>query len=84
VFAESSDDEQIIERVAALDIGKAEIVCCVRLPAADGERRVQEISTHSTIAFTTDALGRHICSTWGEATGNGGAPFSAVIVPQCG
>ena len=32
MFAESSDDEQIIERVAALDIGKAEIVCCVRLP----------------------------------------------------
>jgi transposase len=49
VFAESSDDEQIIERVAALDIGKAEIVCCIRLPAADGERRVQEVSTHSTM-----------------------------------
>ena len=32
MFVESSDDEQIIERVAALDIGKAEIVCCVRLP----------------------------------------------------
>ena len=37
MFAESRDDEQIIERVAALDIGKAEIVCCIRLPAADGE-----------------------------------------------
>ena len=49
MFAESSDDEQIIERVAALDIGKAEIVCCVRLPAADGGRRVQEVSTHSTM-----------------------------------
>ena len=36
MFAESSEDEQIIERVAALDIGKAEIVCCVRLPGADG------------------------------------------------
>jgi hypothetical protein len=43
VFAESSDDEQIIERVAALDIGEAEIVCCIRLPAADGGRRVQEV-----------------------------------------
>ena len=42
----TSSDEQIIERVAALDIGKAEIVCCVRLPGADGERRVQEVSTH--------------------------------------
>jgi transposase len=49
VFTESSDDEQIIERVAALDIGKAEIVCCVRLAGADGQRRVQEVSTHSTM-----------------------------------
>ncbi|MGB8381030.1 MAG: hypothetical protein WCG47_07205 [Dermatophilaceae bacterium] len=36
MFAESEDDEQIIERVAALDIGKAEVVCCVRLPAPAG------------------------------------------------
>lgn len=50
VFAESSDDEQIIERVAALDFGKAEIVCCVRLPAKEGgKRRVQEVTTHSTM-----------------------------------
>ena len=49
MFAESRDDEQIIERVAALDIGKAEIVCCTRLPAAEGGRRVQEVSTHSTM-----------------------------------
>ena len=50
VFVDSSDDEQIIERVAALDIGKAEIVCCIRLPAAGGgKRRVQEVSTHSTM-----------------------------------
>jgi transposase len=50
VFVESDDDEQIIERVAALDIGKAEIVCCIRLAAADGvKRRVQEVSTHSTM-----------------------------------
>ena len=50
MFVESSDDEQIIERVAALDIGKAEVVCCVRLPAPDGgKRRVQEVSTHSTM-----------------------------------
>lgn len=30
--------------------------------------------------FSIDALGRHLCSTWEEATGNGGAPFSAVII----
>ena len=50
MFVESNEDEQIIERVAALDIGKAEVVCCIRLPAADGsKRRVQEVSTHSTM-----------------------------------
>jgi transposase len=50
VFVESNEDEQIIERVAALDIGKAEVLCCIRLPAADGsKRRVQEVSTHSTM-----------------------------------
>jgi choline dehydrogenase-like flavoprotein len=31
-------------------------------------------------AFTTDAVGRYVCSTWGEATGNGGPPFDVVIV----
>ena len=32
MLAESQDEEQIIARVAALDIGKAELVCCVRVP----------------------------------------------------
>jgi transposase len=49
VFVESGEDERIIERVAALDIGKAEIVCCVRLPSVNGKRRVQEVSKHSTM-----------------------------------
>lgn len=39
VFAEIEDDEEIIDRVAALDIGKAELTCCVRLPAQRGRRR---------------------------------------------
>jgi hypothetical protein len=33
-----------------LDIGKAEIVCCVRLPQSEGGLgRLQEVSTHSTM-----------------------------------
>jgi transposase len=61
VFVESSDDEQIIERVAALDIGKAEVVCCVRLPAAeDGGRRVQEVSTHSTMVASLCELANRL------------------------
>ncbi|HET7739984.1 MAG TPA: transposase [Mycobacterium sp.] len=50
VLKESHDEEQIIARVAALDIGKAELVCCVRVPAPDSARkRLQEVSTHSTM-----------------------------------
>jgi hypothetical protein len=39
VLAECDDREEIIARVAALDIGKAELVCCVRLPAPRGHRK---------------------------------------------
>ena len=42
--------EEIIERVAALDIGKATVVCCARVPDAERPgRRVQEVVTHSTM-----------------------------------
>ena len=61
MFAESEDDEQIIERVAALDIGKAEGVCCVRLPAPAGKaRRVQEVSTHSTMVGSLSELANRL------------------------
>jgi transposase len=44
------DREEIIERVAALDIGKAELVACVRVPDPGRRgRRAQEVSTHSTM-----------------------------------
>lgn len=56
---ETSDDEQIIERVAALDIGKAEVVCCVRLPAGGGKRR-QEVSTHSTMVGALSELAQRL------------------------
>ena len=47
---ESEDHEEIIERVAALDIGKAEVVCCVRVPSPDrAGRRLQEVTTYSTM-----------------------------------
>ena len=50
MLQESHDEEQIIARIAALDIGKAELVCCVRVPAPDSARkRLQEVSTHSTM-----------------------------------
>lgn len=41
----AAEEEEIIKRVVALDVGKAEVVCCVRVPgpgrrrASDGPRR---------------------------------------------
>jgi hypothetical protein len=43
VLEEDPQDGEIIARVAALDIGKAEVVCCVRVPHEDKPgRRCQE------------------------------------------
>jgi hypothetical protein len=40
---------------------------------------VEQVQVQDT-AFTANALGRFICSTWDEAIGNGTAPFSTLIV----
>jgi len=50
VLAKTQDNEEIIERVAALDIGKAELMCCVRVPDEDRRgRRLQEVESYSTM-----------------------------------
>jgi len=50
VLTKTRDNEEIIERVAALDIGKAELVCCVRVPDEDHPgRRLQEVESYSTM-----------------------------------
>jgi transposase len=38
MLAESVDEDQVIARVAAVDIGKAELVCCVRVPGNEGTK----------------------------------------------
>ena len=50
MLEETQDTEELIERVAALDIGKAELVCCVRVPG-EGKRgrRLQEVRTYTTM-----------------------------------
>jgi transposase len=61
MLTESHDEEQIIARVAALDIGKAEVVCCVRVPAgAEAKKRLQEVSTHSTMTRALTELANHL------------------------
>ena len=50
MLEETQDREEIIERVAALDIGKAELVCCLRVPDEGRPgRRLQEVRTYSTM-----------------------------------
>ena len=50
MLQETRDREEIIARVAALDIGKAELVCCVRVPdERRAARRLQEVETYSTM-----------------------------------
>jgi transposase len=50
-------DELAVERIAALDIGKAEVACCVRVPSPSGRgRRAQEVATYSTMTRSLQAL----------------------------
>jgi transposase len=50
VLRDTEEREEIIERIAALDIGKAELVCCVRVPGGPGKsRRAQEVTTYKTM-----------------------------------
>jgi transposase len=50
MLTHTQDNEEIIARVAALDIGKAELVCCVRVPDEDRPgRRLQEVEAYSTM-----------------------------------
>jgi len=62
VLKETTETEEIIERVAALDIGKAELVCCVRVPDEGRPgRRMQEVETYPTMTgallYLADRLG---------------------------
>ena len=50
MLEETNDTEELIGRVAALDIGKAELVCCVRVPSPEAPgKRLQEVRTYQTL-----------------------------------
>ncbi len=57
MLQETDEREEIIERVAALDIGKAEVTCCARIPGqARPGRRLQEVTTWPTMTRSLLAL----------------------------
>ncbi len=47
MLTRTQNGEEIIERVAALDIGKAELMCCVRvLDEGHPGRRLQKVQSY--------------------------------------
>jgi len=56
----TQDQEEIIERVAALDIAKASLVCCVRVPDEATSRRLQEVTTHATLTRSLMAMAERL------------------------
>ena len=57
----TQDNEEIIERVAALDIGKAELMCCVRVPDEEHlGRRLQEVQAYPAMTRPVLRLAGHL------------------------
>jgi transposase len=57
----TQENDEIIERVAALDIGKADLVCCVRVPDEDYQgKRLQEVETYSTMTRSLLGMADHL------------------------
>ncbi|MGZ8802156.1 MAG: IS110 family RNA-guided transposase [Mycobacterium sp.] len=77
----AKDDQEIIARVAALDIGKAEVVCCVRVPGSGPRQgRMQEVRTYSTMTRSLLAMsdwlaGLGVTRVVMEATSDWKPPF---------
>src|SRR3954453_3866058 len=72
MLEETQDREEIIERVAALDIAKAELVACVRVPSPQTPgRRAQEITTYSTMTHSLLRLAVRLRELGGTRGGMG-------------
>jgi hypothetical protein len=51
-----TEEPEIIERIAALEVGKVEVVCCARVPGPGGQR-MQEVRSTSTMTAALLGLG---------------------------
>jgi hypothetical protein len=75
MLEQTQDEQEIIDRVAALDIGKAELVCCVRVPdPTGGPRRVQEVTTYSTMTRSLQVMVEAVDGS-GRDPGRDGSSF---------
>ena len=73
MLEETHDREEIIQRVAALDIGKAELVCCVRAghPDTTDQLRVADLQGRDPLddLLTVVSLGKPPASPSDGSTG---------------
>jgi transposase len=61
LLRETLEHEEIVARVAALDIGKAELTCCARVPQElQPGRRLQEVTTWPTMTRSLLALAQRL------------------------
>jgi transposase len=61
MLTRTQDNEEIIERVAALDIGKAELMCCLRVPdEGHPGKRMQEVQPYSTMTRSLLGMADHL------------------------
>jgi hypothetical protein len=87
VLAKTQDNEKIIERVAALDIGKAELACCVRVPDEDRPgRRLQEVEAYSTMTRSLPGMADRLACLGVDPGGYGGNAglLEASVLPPGG
>ena len=57
----TQDNEEIIERVAALDVGKAELMCCVRVPDENHPgKRLQEVQPYPAMTRSLRGMCDHL------------------------
>ncbi len=90
MLEETQETQEIIERVAALDIGKAELTCCIRVPG-EGKRgkRLQEVKAYQTMTRSllvlADRLGElGVTRVVMEATSDYWRPLAATVLPAGG
>jgi hypothetical protein len=79
--------ELMVERAAALDVGKDEVVACIRVPAAGGRGRRQEVRTFATFTASLEALAgwlqaEGVTQVVMEATGSYWKPIVRHEVPR--
>src|SRR5947208_10995729 len=64
-------------------VGKSLPRSLLQAEASPVLNRLAETTSPTEVQDTTlslDVLGRYLCSTWDEATNNGGLPFNAVVI----